>query len=144
MEKIGEVFDIEHVQEPVLEPAEKGAVAMYLDGKWYGLGFKASYISEHPVDGLDVAILQNQVLSGILGIDDPRTSDRIAFVGGIRPTQELAERVDGLDVPGVAFAMYPTSIDELLNVADAGLRMPPKSTWFEPKLRSGLFIHELS
>ncbi|MBQ9690688.1 MAG: DUF1015 domain-containing protein, partial [Eggerthellaceae bacterium] len=134
LEKVSQVFDVEHIQESVLEPAEKGAVAMYLDGKWYGLGFKEEFLSNHPVDGLDVAILQNQVLSNILGIDDPRTSDRIVFVGGIRPTEELAQKVDALNAPGVAFAMYPTSIDELLSVADAGLRMPPKSTWFEPKL----------
>ena len=96
-----------------------------------------------PVDSLDVAILQDELLAPILGIGDPRTDQRIKFVGGIRGIDELVKDVEKTKNAGVAFAMYPTSITELLNVADAHLLMPPKSTWFEPKLRSGLFIHKI-
>ena len=99
--------------------------------------------SNDPVDGLDVAILQDYVLDKILGIADPKTDNRIEFVGGIRGLDELKKRVDALPQEGVAFAMYPTAISELFAVADAGRLMPPKSTWFEPKLRSGIFIHEI-
>ena len=132
-------------QKHTLEPLEKGVVSMYMDGMWYGLEIKEELLSDHPVDGLDVSLLQNHVLAPVLGIDDPRTSDRIDFVGGIYGVEELERRVDAYsqDVPAVAFALYPTDITELLNVADAGMLMPPKSTWFEPKLRSGLFIHSL-
>ena len=97
--------------------------------------------SEDPVEGLDVSFLQDEVLSPLLGIEDPRTSERIRFIGGIRGSEELKRLVD--QNGGVAFLMYPTQMEELLSVADAGLLMPPKSTWFEPKLRSGLFIHSL-
>ena len=93
------------------------------------------------VESLDVSILQNYLLKPVLGIDDPRTDSRIDFIGGIRGLKELERRADS-DMK-VSFAMYPTSIDELFAVADAGLLMPPKSTWFEPKLRSGLFIHRI-
>lgn len=138
-------FEIIHTQESQLEPIDKGAVGMYLDREWYGLGVKPEFESSDPVDGLDVSILQEKVLAPILGIGDPRTDERIAFVGGIRGLRELERKVNRIDAPGdgpaVAFAMFPTSIDELLNVADAGRLMPPKSTWFEPKLRSGLFAH---
>ena len=123
------------------KPQEKGQIGMYLDGKWYELKLKKELCSNHPVDGLDVSILQNEVLTPVLGIGDPKTDERIAFVGGIRGLNELQNRVDAAG--GVAFAMYPTSMEELFAVADAGLLMPPKSTWFEPKLRSGLFIHAL-
>ena len=95
-----------------------------------------------PVKGLDVSILQDQLLGPVLGIGDPRTDKRIDFIGGIRGLKELERRVS--EDMEIAFSMYPTSIEELLAVADAGLLMPPKSTWFEPKLRSGLFIHRLS
>ena len=118
---------------------------MYLDREWYGLGVKPEFESSDPVEGLDVSILQEKVLAPILGIGDPRTDGRIEFVGGIRGLRELERKVNRIDARGdglaVAFAMFPTSIDELLNVADAGRLMPPKSTWFEPKLRSGLFVH---
>ena len=138
-------FEIIHTQESQLEPIDKGAVGMYLDRKWYGLGVKPEFESSDPVDGLDVSILQEKVLAPILGIGDPRTDERIEFVGGIRGLRELERKVNRIDArgdgPAVAFAMFPTSIDELLNVADAGRLMPPKSTWFEPKLRSGLFAH---
>jgi len=97
-------------------------------------------ISENPVEALDVSILQTKVLQPILAIEDPKTDNRIEFVGGIRGLKELEKRAEKFG--GVAFAMYPTDISELFAVADAGLLMPPKSTWFEPKLRSGLFIHK--
>ena len=99
-------------------------------------------LSSDPVEGLDVSILQNQLLEPVLGIGDPRTDKRVDFIGGIRGLGELERRCH--EDMKVAFSMYPTSISELLSVADAGLLMPPKSTWFEPKLRSGLFIHRLS
>lgn len=138
-------FEIIHKQESQLEPIDKGAVGMYLDREWYGLGVKPEFESSDPVEGLDVSILQEKVLAPILGIGDPRTDERIEFVGGIRGSRELERKVNRIDArgdgPAVAFAMFPTSIDELLNVADAGRLMPPKSTWFEPKLRSGLFAH---
>ena len=138
-------FEIIHTQESQLEPIDKGAVGMYLDREWYGLGVKPEFESSDPVDGLDVSILQEKVLAPILGIGDPRTDERIEFVGGIRGLRELERKVNRIDArgdgPAVAFAMFPTSIDELLNVADANRLMPPKSTWFEPKLRSGLFAH---
>ena len=138
-------FEIIHKQESQLEPIDKGAVGMYLDREWYGLGVKPEFESSDPVEGLDVSILQEKVLAPILGIGDPRTDGRIEFMGGIRGLRELERKVNRIDARGdglaVAFAMFPTSIDELLNVADAGRLMPPKSTWFEPKLRSGLFAH---
>jgi uncharacterized protein (DUF1015 family) len=116
---------------------------MYLAHRWYALDVKDAITKARdndPVDRLDVALLQDEVLTPILGIKDPRTDERIHFVGGIRGLGELVKDVDQL--PGsVAFAMYPTQISELLAVADAKRLMPPKSTWFEPKLRSGLFIH---
>lgn len=138
-------FEIIHKQESQLEPIDKGAVGMYLDREWYGLGVKPEFESSDPVEGLDVSILQEKVLAPILGIGDPRTDGRIEFVGGIRGLRELERKVNRIDArgdgPAVAFAMFPTSLDELLDVADAGRLMPPKSTWFEPKLRSGLFAH---
>lgn len=138
-------FEIIHKQESQLEPIDKGAVGMYLDREWYGLGVKPEFESSDPVEGLDVSILQEKVLAPILGIGDPRTDERIEFVGGIRGLRELERKVNRIDArgdgPAVAFAMFPTSIDELLDVADAGRLMPPKSTWFEPKLCSGLFAH---
>ena len=138
-------FEIIHKQESQLEPIDKGALGMYLDREWYGLGVKPEFESSDPVEGLDVSILQEKVLAPILGISDPRTDWRIEFVGGIRGLRELERKVNRIDArgdgPAVAFAMFPTSIDELLGVADAGRLMPPKSTWFEPKLRSGLFAH---
>ena len=96
---------------------------------------------DHPIDSLDVSILQNNVLRPILGIDDPRTDTRIDFVGGIRGLEGLERRVR--DDMAVAFAVYPVDIEDLMNVSDNGMVLPPKSTWFEPKLASGLFIHEL-
>ncbi len=127
--------------EPV-SPCQKGTFGMYLPGGWYLLTAQGHLLSPDPVKGLDVSILQDNLLRPILGIKDPRTDDRIGFVGGIRGLKELERRV-GADM-AAAFSLYATSIEELLSVADAGLLMPPKSTWFEPKLRSGLFIHRLT
>ena len=124
-----------------VKPAKKGQVGMYLDGQWFSLEFKTEYLSDDPVDGLDVSILQKYVLDGMLDIKDPKNDKRIDFVGGIRGLEELERRVNS-DCR-VAFAMYPTDINELFDVADASRLMPPKSTWFEPKLRSGLFLHSI-
>lgn len=122
-----------------VSPAKKGEFGMYLGKKWYTLTAREEILSNDPVDGLDVAVLQNNVLEPLLGIHDPKTDKRIDFVGGIRGLSELERRCSEDCV--LAFSMYATSISELFAVADAGLLMPPKSTWFEPKLRSGLFIH---
>lgn len=121
------------------KPQEKGTITMYLAGRWYRLTVREEYRSKDPVQGLDVSVLQNELLAPVLGIGDPKEDSRIDFVGGIRGLSELERRVH--KDCAVAFAMYPTSVAELFAVADAGLLMPPKSTWFEPKLRSGLFIH---
>lgn len=140
LERLSKHYDIEK-KEAEVTPAQKGQVGMYLGEQWYLLTPKPELLSDDPVDGLDVSVLQKYVLKPILGIDDPRTDTRIDFVGGIRGNVELMRRVH-TDMK-VAFSMYPTSIEELFGVADAGMLMPPKSTWFEPKLRSGIFIHEL-
>jgi uncharacterized protein (DUF1015 family) len=138
--KVSEHFTIEKSDE-VPEPKNKSDIFMYYDKSWYKLTAKADIVNDDPVKGLDVSLLQDYILSPILGIDDPRTDKRVDFVGGIRGTKELESRCS--DDMLIAFSMYPTSIHELFNVADANLLMPPKSTWFEPKLRSGIFIHEL-
>lgn len=134
-------FNITRESEVALHPQQKGEFAMYLNHIWYLCQIKEENRSADPVEGLDVSLLQNLLLNPILGIDDPKTDSRIDFVGGIRGLQELERRC--AEDAKVAFAMYPTDIAELFAVADAGLLMPPKSTWFEPKLRSGLFIHAL-
>ena len=141
-EKLKEKFELEEIGKEPYAPVQKGTFGMYLGGTWYALKILPQYRSADPVKGLDVSILQDHLLAPVLGIGDPRTDQRIDFIGGIRGLKELERRV-GEDME-VAFSMYPTSIEELLSVADAGLLMPPKSTWFEPKLRSGLFIHRLS
>lgn len=141
-EKLKEKFELEEIGKEPYAPVQKGTFGMYLDGTWYALKILPQYRSADPVKGLDVSILQDHLLAPVLGIGDPRTDQRIDFIGGIRGLKELERRV-GEDME-VAFSIYPTSIEELLSVADAGLLMPPKSTWFEPKLRSGLFIHRLS
>lgn len=123
------------------KPEQKGQYGMYLEGKWYILKTNPELLDNpDPIESLDVSILQKYVLSEILGIHDPRTDKRIDFVGGIRGLTELEKRVDSGEMK-VAFALYPTSINELIKIADAGQIMPPKSTWFEPKLRDGLFVH---
>ncbi|QRN85205.1 DUF1015 domain-containing protein [Clostridia bacterium] len=130
-------------QEGPYKPDAKHKYGMYLDGKWYVLEAKeGSFDAQHPVKSLDSAILQDNLLNPILGIGDPRTDERIDFIGGIRGLEELERRVS--EDMEVAFSMFPTSIKDLMKVADAGEVMPPKSTWFEPKLRSGLFVHKLS
>jgi uncharacterized protein (DUF1015 family) len=116
---------------------------MYLGGQWYRLVAKeGSLPTDDPVNSLDVAILQNNLLGPVLGIGDPRSDENIDFVGGIRGLAELEKRVDSGEWT-VAFALYPTAIEQLFAVADAGSVMPPKSTWFEPKLRSGLIVRPL-
>ena len=142
LKKAEEKFEIHLLGKEAFAPDQKGTFGMYLEGEWYGLKIRPEYESEDPVAGLDVSILQDQLLGPVLGIGDPRTDCRIDFIGGIRGLKELERRADS-DMK-LAFSMYPTSITELLAVADAGQLMPPKSTWFEPKLRSGLFIHRLS
>lgn len=138
---IHEKFDVAKVGKEPYSPEEKGCFGMYIGGEWYLLKIKPENTSHDPVKGLDVSLLQDHLLSPILGIGDPRVDKRIDFIGGIRGLEELERRVDK-DMK-VAFSMYPTSIQELLAVADAGMLMPPKSTWFEPKLRSGIFIHRM-
>ena len=124
-------------------PSGRGRFSMYLAGAWHELAAAESAIADpDPVASLDAAILQSLVLAPLLGIDDPRTSQRIEFVGGIRGPQELVRRVEKRG-NGVAFALHPVSMEQLMAVADAGRVLPPKSTWFEPKLRSGLAIHEM-
>lgn len=141
LDAIRENFSVTPLEEEA-HPDKKGQVTMYLDGKWYLLEIsdKLRGITD-AVDSLDVSLLQDHLLEPVLGIRDPRTDERIDFIGGIRGLAELERRADS-DMK-VSFAMYPTSIHELFAVADAGRLMPPKSTWFEPKLRSGLFIHEI-
>lgn len=141
LDRIRERFEVGEAAPMPCKPDCKGSFGMYLDGAWYSLEIKDAYRSSDPVAGLDVALLQDNLLGPVLGIEDPRTDKRIDFIGGIRGLEELKRRVDG--GMAVAFALYPTSIEELFAVADAGLLMPPKSTWFEPKLRSGLFIHRI-
>lgn len=135
-------FTVSAPQKEAVSPSSKGSFGLYLDGSWYLVTASLPLLSDDPVKGLDVSILQDRILGPILGIGDPRTDKRIDFVGGIRGLSELERRVS--EDMTLAFSMYPTSIKELLSVADAGLLMPPKSTWFEPKLRSGLFLHSLS
>ena len=152
IDKVQEKFTVSRqtdaVQGKGYAPTQKGEFGMYLDGVWYRLQAKPEICSADAVDGLDVSILQEHLLQPILGIGDPKTDKRIDFVGGIRGLSELERRCTGLPEGDasrmrVAFSMYPTSIAELFAVADANRLMPPKSTWFEPKLRSGLFLHEL-
>jgi uncharacterized protein (DUF1015 family) len=138
--RVSEKFDVEPTGDP--KPTAPREFGMYLGGKWYRLVAKpGSFPEDDPVKSLDVAILQLNLLQPILGIEDPRTDERIDFVGGIRGLSELERRV--AEGGAVAFAMYPTSIEQLMAIADAGEVMPPKSTWFEPKLRSGLFVRPL-
>jgi len=134
--KVKAIFGLQENAAP--SPVAVGQVSMYLGGKWYGLRCQAETNAD-PVSRLDVSVLQDRLLGPVLGIADVRTSKRIDFVGGIRGTGELVQRVDAEG--GVAFSMYPVTLAQLMDIADAGQIMPPKSTWFEPKLRSGLVIH---
>ncbi|MTD40320.1 DUF1015 family protein [Erwinia sp. CPCC 100877] len=124
------------------KPTQPKSFGMYLAGQWYQLTAKEAILSADPVKGLDVSLLQDYVFADIFDIQDVRTDKRIDFVGGIRGMKELEQLVDS-GTWTIAFAVYPTTMDDLLNVADAGKIMPPKSTWFEPKLLSGLFVHDL-
>ena len=125
------------------KPVEKHCFGLYVDGEWFHLkAYPDIYAKKDSVGQLDVSILQDKVLGPVLGIEDPRTDERICFMGGNHRLKDLAAVAD--ETGGAAFAMYPTSMEELMNIADEGKLMPPKSTWFEPKLRSGLFIHKLS
>ena len=146
LDRIRESFAV-YPEEGPYRPERKGLFGLYLGKRWYRLARKPEAESGEakapdPVRGLDVSVLQRLILEPVLGITDPRTDERIDFVGGIRGLEELERRCE--EDCAAAFSLYPTSIGELFRVADAGLLMPPKSTWFEPKLRSGLFIHELN
>lgn len=143
LDKVKDNFLVEEYTGGSYRPVDKHTYGMYLDNKWYKITAKDGITNkENIVDRLDVAILQDNLLGPILDIKDPRTDKRIDFIGGIRGLKELERRVD--EGMKVAFSMYPTTIDDLMEVADTGEVMPPKSTWFEPKLRSGLFVHRLS
>ena len=143
--KVEEKFTVTpYTGDGALKPEAKHTYGMYLDGAWYLLAAKSgTFDAADPVARLDVSILQNNLLHPILGIGDPRTDKRIDFVGGIRGLNALSDRVDNGEMQ-VAFSMFPTTMEDLMDIADAGAIMPPKSTWFEPKLRSGIFIHKLS
>ncbi len=138
--RISENFEVSPNSEP--SPKQKGELRMYLEGVWYGISPKASVdlMKDDPVEALDVSLLQREILTPLFGIDDPRTSENIDFIGGIRGTEELERLVDSKKAY-CAFALYQVDIDELFRIADAGLMMAPKSTWFEPKLRSGMLVH---
>ena len=142
-DRLRKKYQVETLGKDPVKPSKKGEMTMYISGLWYRLTIKDEFVVDDPVSSLDVAVLQNEVLSPVLNIEDPKTDKRIGFIGGIRGMEELERLVDNGDYE-VAFAMYPTSISELFAVADAGRLMPPKSTWFEPKLRSGLFINRFA
>lgn len=140
--RIADSFEIEK-KERAFSPQKRHTFGMYLDSQWYSLEAKPKIIDESdPVGSLDVSVLQNSLLEPVLGIKDPKNDERIDFIGGIRGLSELERRASS-DMR-LAFSMYPTTVRELMSIADAGEIMPPKSTWFEPKLLSGLFIHHLS
>lgn len=142
LEALGQVATLGPATDPV--PDSVHACTLYLEGKWHRLDFHPStYQIEDPAEALDVSVLQRHVLKPLLGIDDPRTSDRIAFVGGIRGTRELEKLVDSGEF-ACAFSMHPTRITDLMDIADGGGIMPPKSTWFEPKLRDAMFSHVIA
>jgi len=141
--KISANFDLVLKGEDIYKPEHLHEFSMYLDGQWYSLEAKPGTYNDHdPIGVLDVTILSNLVLDEILGIKDLRRDKRIDFVGGIRGLGELKRRVDSGEM-AVAFALYPVSMKQLIDIADSGNIMPPKTTWFEPKLRSGLVIHKL-
>jgi len=143
IEKLSKGFEVKEMGKSIYTPNKLHNFSMYLEGKWYSLTAKTgTYNDNDPIGVLDVTILSNQVLEPILDIKDLRTSKRIDFIGGIRGLGELSKRVDSGDMK-VAFALYPVSMKQLIDIADTGNIMPPKTTWFEPKLRSGLVIHEL-
>ncbi len=137
IELLGKKFTVQKKAKPT--PPKKGMVSFYLNDNWYGITLK-SPVENDPASALDISLLQEQILGPLLEIKDQRTDPNIDFVGGIRGTDELEKLVDNGEA-ALGISLYPTSIEELLDVSDAGLLMPPKSTWFEPKLRSGLLIH---
>ncbi|MEZ5384300.1 MAG: DUF1015 family protein [Prosthecobacter sp.] len=139
IKKVGDIFTMKPTN--VKSPTRPGQCCMYLKDQWYELLWEPAKDAS-PIDQLDVSILQDRLLKPVLGIDDPRTSKRIDFIGGIRGTAELEKLVNTKEHT-VAFSMFPTTVDQLMAISDVGQIMPPKSTWFEPKLRSGLFIHTL-
>ena len=141
LEKLKVIGKVEDTRNP--EPANAGEICFYMDRHWRKLTIPATSIDrKDAIRSLDVSLLQERVLEPVFRIGDPRKDKRIDFVGGIRGTEELARRVDSGDA-AIAFSLFPTTVEQLIAVSDAGLIMPPKSTWFEPKLRSGLFVHEL-
>jgi uncharacterized protein (DUF1015 family) len=141
---LGKDFDVKEMGTEEFRPKKLHEFSMYLGGKWYCLEAKPGrYDDKDPIGVLDVTVLSNLVLDKILGIKDLRTDKRIDFVGGIRGLGELKRRVDSGEMK-VAFALYPVSMEQLIAIADSGKIMPPKTTWFEPKLRSGLAIHKLA
>ncbi|MEI6680475.1 MAG: DUF1015 family protein [Mariniphaga sp.] len=143
LETIGEDFDIQKIGSEIYKPDQLHTFSMYLEGDWYQLVTKPGrYNDNDPIGVLDVTILSNLILDKVLGIKDLRTDKRVDFIGGIRGLGELKSRVDSGDMK-VAFALYPVSMKQLIDIADSGNIMPPKTTWFEPKLRSGLVVHEL-
>jgi uncharacterized protein (DUF1015 family) len=138
-QRVGKGYDVSETDQKV--PSAHGEVCMYLDGRWYKLRISDQFINEsNPIERLDVSILQTHLLEPILGIDDPRTNKRIGFVGGARGTDELEKVVDN-GTAKIAFSLFPTTMDDLFAVSDMGEIMPPKSTWFEPKLKDGLLVH---
>ncbi len=139
LEKLNKNFSVNAVT-GAYSPERLHTFGMYLEGKWYGLEARENSFSNDPIGILDVSILQNNILSPLLGIHDPRTDNRVDFVGGIRGLKELEKKVDSGQVKA-AFSLYPVSMDQLFDIADSGQIMPPKSTWFEPKLRDGLLTH---
>ena len=144
LEALSADFDVREEGCEIYKPGKLHEFSMYLEGKWYSMVAKEGrYDDNDPIGVLDVTILSNLVLDKILGITDLRTSKRIDFVGGIRGLGELSRRVDSGEMV-VAFALYPVSMKQLIDIADSGNIMPPKTTWFEPKLRSGLAIHKLA
>ncbi len=140
LEAVAKQFDVEQLSKEPFKPQALHEIGMYLNGSWYKLTAKPGSFTEDPIGVLDVTILQNNILDAILGIADPRTDSRVDFVGGIRGLQVLADRVDNGQF-AAAFSLYAVTIDQLFAIADTGNVMPPKSTWFEPKLRDGLLTH---
>ena len=141
LDQLGKLGSLSAAQEP--QPRRPGTFGVYLDRQWYQVALDERSIDRNdPIGSLDVSLLQDRILSPVLGVGDPRTDKRLEFVGGIRGTRELERRVNSGEM-AIAFALFPTTMDQLIAVSDAGAVMPPKSTWFEPKLRSGLFVHEL-
>ena len=144
LDKLNESFDVTEMGNEIYHPNKLHNFSMYLNGKWYSLTAKpGTYNDNDPIGVLDVTVLSNLVFDKILNLGDLRTSKRIDFVGGIRGLGELKKRVDSGEM-AVAFALFPVTMRQIIDIADTGNIMPPKTTWFEPKLRSGLVIHKLS